>query len=361
MNSRIAKISIAAAALTLLACSKSADSFSLLADSSGFKQSAQYVPRKVDILWVVDNSGSMETSQTNLANNFPSFLSKFLEKNSDFRMAVTTSDAYLAPYHAAGNVNSFPYKDFSLIRDGAGSVHTGVFVMDPQTPNLTDVFMKNIKQGTAGSGDERVFSSFVATLNDARNAAFHRPDAFLAIILISDEDDFSHNDISNGMSTYSFMENYNDPSMYSIQSFVDYLKNYTAVAGAGNNFSVNAITIKDSTCLAQLQNSAQKIGNRYMQLVDATGGVSTSLCASFADSLSALADAIIKVSGKFQLTREPIPESIVVTVNGVVVPQDAVNGWTYDAATMILTFNGSSVPKAGDDVRINFDPKGVKN
>lgn len=363
MNSRIAKLSLAAAATMVLttACSKSADSFSLLADASSYKQNAVYIPRKVDILWVVDNSGSMATSQTNLANNFPSFISKFVATGSDFRMAVTTTDAFLAPYHASNNATSFPYKDLSLIRDGAGSVHSGVFVIDPSTPNIADVFLKNIKQGTSGSGDERAFSSFEETLKDSRNSAFRRPDAFLAVILVSDEDDFSHNDSSNGMNTYSFMENYADPSMYSIQHYVDFLTNFTAPAGAGKNFSVNTISILDSTCLAKLQTSAQKIGQRYMDLATATGGKATSLCDDFSDSLKVLADSIVELSSVFQLTREPLEETIVVTVNGVNVPKDAVNGWTYDASTIAISFHGSSVPAAGADVRINFDPKGVKN
>ncbi|WP_413288018.1 hypothetical protein [Bdellovibrio sp. HCB337] len=352
MKSRLAKFSIASAvAAMVVGCSKGADSFSLLSDGSSYKQSAQYIPRKVDILWVVDNSGSMATSQKNLADNFPSFIQKFLEKESDFRMAVVTSDAFLAPYHAKDKPTVFDYKDLSLIRGG---------VMDKNTPNLESVFLTNIQQGTSGSGDERVFSSFETALMDPRNSAFRRPDAFLAVIIVSDEEDFSHNDNTNGMNTYKFMENYADPTMYSVQHYVDFLTTFTANAGSGKNFSVNTISILDQACLTKLQNSAQKIGQRYIDLANATGGKKASLCEDFSDSLKVLADAIVNLSSEFSLSREPIPESIVVTVNGVVVPNDPVNGWVYNPATITLTFNGSSLPKNGDDVRINFDPANVK-
>lgn len=362
MKSRLAKFSIAAAvAAMVVGCNKSADSFSLLSDASSYKQNAQYIPRKVDILWVVDNSGSMENSQTRLANSFSAFINKFIQTDSDFRMAVVTTDAFLAPYHAANKPTVFDYKDLSLIRDGAGSVHSGVFVMDKTTPDLANVFLKNIKQGINGSGDERAFSSFVTALNDSRNSAFRRPDAFLAVIVVSDEDDFSHNDNTNGMNSYVFMENYNDPSMFSIQSYVDYLTNFTASAGAGKNFSVNTISILDQPCLTQLKDSAQKIGQRYIALADATGGQKISLCSDFSQSLQVLSESIVELSSVFTLTREPIPETIVVTVDGVNVPQDANNGWTYDAATISIAFHGSAIPAAGTDVRINFDPAGVKN
>ena len=54
------------------------------------------VSGKVDILWVVDNSGSMEDSQENLARNFNSFINRFVDENTDqlvdFQMAIITTD-----------------------------------------------------------------------------------------------------------------------------------------------------------------------------------------------------------------------------------------------------------------------------
>ena len=49
---------------------------------------------KVDILWVVDNSGSMEEEQDSLARNFDLFIEELLKKDIDFKMAVTTTDPY---------------------------------------------------------------------------------------------------------------------------------------------------------------------------------------------------------------------------------------------------------------------------
>lgn len=354
MKSRFAQFSVATVAAAMIAgCSKSADSFSLLADGSSYKQNAQYIPRKVDILWVIDNSGSMATSQNNLATNFKSFISKFTQSGSDFRMAVTTTDAFLAPY----------YNDSTRarLRPGKDLSGTKYYIMTPDTPDLDNVFLTAVKQGTSGSGDERAFSSFKEALTNQVNDGFHRSDAFLAVILVSDEDDFSHNDYTTGLNGYYFTENYNDPKMYSIQSYVDFLTTFTAAGGAGQNFSVNTISILDQACLDALQNSAQKIGKRYTQLADATKGQKISLCSDFSQSLQVLSESIVELSSVFALGREPIPETIVVTVDGVVVPEDPNNGWTYDAATMSIAFHGSAVPAAGADVRINYDPASVKN
>jgi len=356
VKSRLATISlITAAAAMIVGCSKSADSFSLLADASSYKQNAQYIPRKVDVLWVIDNSGSMANSQTDLAKNFKSFIQKFTATGSDFRMAVTTSDAFLAPYY---NDNSK-----ARLRPGKDLATPAMdhYIMTPATPDLENVFLTAIKAGTSGSGDERVFSSFKEALTNTVNNGFHRPEAFLAIIMVSDEEDFSHSDYTTGLDGYYFSEDYNDPKLHTVQSYVDFLTSYTAVGGAGKNFTVNTISILNQACLTKLQNSAQKIGYRYMELAKATGGKELSLCEDFSESLKVLADSIVALSAVFTLTREPIPESIVVTVNGVVIPQDANNGWTYNSASIAIQFNGSSIPAAGADVSINFDPAGVKN
>ena len=84
----------AAVLLAMVGCDKGGSSFSVLSDSSSFQQTATFQPRKLDVLFLVDNSGSMAASQTNLSNNFSSFIDRFISKGYDFRIAVGTTDAY---------------------------------------------------------------------------------------------------------------------------------------------------------------------------------------------------------------------------------------------------------------------------
>src|SRR5690606_21483555 len=46
----------------------------------------------VDILWVIDNSGSMGNEQADLADNFNLFIQDFITRGIDFKMAITTTD-----------------------------------------------------------------------------------------------------------------------------------------------------------------------------------------------------------------------------------------------------------------------------
>ena len=163
--------------LGLMGCGENTPTFSALADSKIFEQSGTEVNVKIDVLWVIDNSGSMQTSQENLTNNFQSFINDFQVQGFDFQIGVTTTEAYR---EVVSGVNGI-----SDLRDDSG-----IQIITPATANINDVFLQNALQGTSGSGDERAFSSFTAALGNTNNASFRRDDAFLAIIIVSDEDDF---------------------------------------------------------------------------------------------------------------------------------------------------------------------------
>lgn len=346
----------ATAAVLLAGCEKSADSFSLMSDVSSFKQSSAFVPRDIDILWVIDNSGSMKSSQDNLAANFNSFINRFSQLNSNFHMGVVTTDAFLA-YHYNNN-------NRSKLRDGVGSTHSGVFIMDKNTPNLSQVFITNISQGTSGLADERAFSSFEHALGNPLNAGFRRNGAFLSVIIVSDEDDFSHYDWQNGTNSYFATTNYSDPGIFPLSRFTGYLDTLTGTVPGSSvrNYSVSAISVNDQACLDLLnaQNPGRRLGLRYQQLADLTGGKKGSLCSDFGNTLTSIAESIVELSTAFKLDREPYPESIQVVVNGSVVPQNAANGWSYDAASWTLTFHGTGIPPQDANVQIYFDPKSVQ-
>jgi hypothetical protein len=107
----------------------------------------------------------MSTSQQNLANNFQSFIEKFQTLKFDYHMAVAGTDSWRTLYDS----NS---PNHSLLRDGDDSAlgHSGVFVIDKNTPDVVGTFVKNAKLGVLGTkgasgnyipaGDERAFGCF---------------------------------------------------------------------------------------------------------------------------------------------------------------------------------------------------------
>jgi hypothetical protein len=324
--------------LILVGCGKSDPSYSLLSGQNVFNQVTTTLNNKIDILWVVDNSGSMAPTQANLANNFNSFIQSFTQKGYDFHIGVTVTDAFRA---TTTNTPSL-----ARLRDGLGSNHSRVFVIDSATPNINSAFITNVSQGISGNGDERAFQSFREALSSPLNADFRRPDAYLAIIIVSDEDDFSASQAA------SIGENYTHSKIHPISTYVSYLD---GLVGAPSKYSVSAIAVWDNACLAQSHSAAQ-IGIRYGQLVDATGGIKGSVCSQFASTLDALQNHLAELSTQFVLNRVPIVQSINVIVDGITVQEGAANGWTYDAALNSIFFHGSAIPAQGSAIVVNFDP-----
>ncbi len=330
------------------ACGDKESSFSILPDSNIFYQNGSNLNSKIDILWVIDNSGSMETSQQNVANNFNSFINGFVTKNLDFKIAVIDTGAWQTQFTNNKNQSRF--------RDG-NSTHSGVFVITPSTPNLVQTFMTNVMLGTSGTGDERMHSSFKQALLNSQNAGFVRPDSHLAIINLTDEDDFSHD------TAQSIGHNYNDPSLIPIANYVSWLDQFTGTSGATRRYSVSTVSILDQACETQLnsgQFGGRIIARRVNELVDATGGIKGSLCGDFATSLNAIAANIIELSTQFFLDREPIPESIQVFVDDVLVNPSATNGWTYNPAALSVVFHGSAIPNQGAKIYVKYDPKNIQ-
>lgn len=361
---------LAAISLVSVACEKGGNSFSVLSDSSSFQQAATFEPRKLDVLFLVDNSGSMMTSQQMLGDNFSSFIDRFISKGFDFKIAIATTDAFYGDQFlgfspsGTGTPCTFCYNTTARFKSGV--VPTPVYVIDSnnydlllesEKTRLKEEFGANVRVGVSGAADERAFSSFKAALTSPLNAGFKRPDSYLAIVIVSDEEDFSQ---GVGMPTptgFGINESLSNPLLHSVSSYVDFLTSFTGGAIA-KDFSVSTISIQDSTCLASL-GGGRKIANRYKALAEATGGSVNSLCANFDASLDAISTTVAKQApAVFRLDKTPIVSSINVIVAGIVVPQSDTQGWSYDSVKNQITINGDTYsPSSGASVNINYDPQ----
>ncbi len=350
----------------LMGCGNGGSTYSLLADSQSFQQNSAQQNTQIDILWVIDNSGSMASSQTNLANNFPSFINKIVDKNYDFQLAVTTSDAFLSLPIFTNFYNQSPkpiyygggtQEAIAGFRDGVGNNHTGLTILNPTSPNLVSNFIVNATQGTSGYGDERSLQSLKAALESPLNAGFVRPGAFLAVIILTDEDDFSH-DGTAALSSYT-------GQLHALDSYVTFLDGVTNSTASSRRYSVNTISVNDQTCLNSIFNGAQKIGVRVGELAEATGGIKGDLCGDFAEELDLISQSIVELSTQFYFgSKIPVPSTIRVSVNGQTVPEASANpaqngGWTYKPENNTLVFTGDYVPPQGASIAVTFDPESI--
>lgn len=370
MKKNICKIMLSVFTIAAVGCG--GKSFNVAPESDSFQQSNAVKSVPVDILWVVDNSGSMDTSQNLLATNVASFINKFAATNFDFRMAVVTTDAYkgMPAYGSDPTMSNF--------RDGArdyypndgidDSTSSGVFVMNPTTPNLNSVFQINVLQGIYGGGDERGFQSMEAALLNTSNLAmnFPRSEAFLVVIFLTDEEDFSWDGTTNiqivtdPVTGLPVNNTKDDPRLHPISRYLGILDTVTNSTATKKNYMVSTIAIFDEACRAQLATatfSGRRIAERYAELVDATGGVKASLCDNFNNIMSSLSDSILEFSNKFYLSREPVPGTLKIYVDGVLVPE---SGYTYNSVENSVTFDVLYIPAQNADIRVVFTPKNLK-
>lgn len=369
------KIVLTALSLILfVGCQKPTPSFSFLPTQVTFKQDESTINNKIDILWVVDNSGSMNGAQQDLKANFDSFIQDFVTKGYDYKIAVTTTDAWKSNVSGIvngsgsnyySNDNRAAFKDYGYIYEDPSDpscseeiqVVTNEPVITPITSNIVDTFKTNAIQGVCGNGDERAFQSFKAALNTDLNAGFLRDDSFLSIIIISDEDDFSHDD--NGFGGY-----HSYPGLHSVESYNSYLESLTNSSGASKRFSVSAMAIWDQECVdaqKEVYNSTQLIAERYGELVDLTEGVKGSLCGNFSEALLEISNNIIQLSTQFFLDRLPDVDTIDISINGIKVPEISSNtngtgGYEYIEESNSIKFHGDYIPEQGATIVVDYDP-----
>lgn len=165
---------------------------------------------KMDILFVIDNSGSMQEEQANLAANF-SVLTKKLDAFTtqsgallDYRVAVTTSGKsarYTMKPESPPGFPEFPPMpmndkgDDGRFRKGCGMSRAWLERTDT---GIANQFSCIANVGTSGPGLEMPLESLRLALTDrvadGENAGFVREDALLAVVILSDEDDCSRSD-----------------------------------------------------------------------------------------------------------------------------------------------------------------------
>ncbi len=209
----------------------------------------------VDILFIMDNSGSMTQEQTKVANAFSTFLSHINHLN--FRVAITTTD----------NASDVTCKKGNLCR--AEHQSDGAFFIDNTTPNANQVFMNTINVGTNGSGHEKAFDSiynFVAHKKQGYTQ-FMRSDASLVTIIVSDSDQYS------SQTAESFLSDLNTK--------LDANKSYT-------NYS-SIVLPGDTAC----RSTGENYGPKYQKLSQLTSGFSVSICEeNYAEQFSQIARSI---------------------------------------------------------------------
>jgi hypothetical protein len=256
----------------------------------------------VDILFVIDNSCSMNQNQTALSNNFDTFMNVFQSSGVDYHIGFITTDS-------------------ATMQGGLITTATA----DP----VAAVVQIIADIGTSGSTNERgmyfAYNALQTGYDFGPGSIFWRNDAKLIVIFISDEDDSS----STTPTTF---------------------KTYTVAVKGGADY-VTAHAVAGDYPGGCTTNGGAAEAYEYYTIVGYLNGTFLSICQDdWGTPLEILAnDSILKTS--FTLTREAIEDTIYVEVNSV----ESVE-WTYDPSTNALSFNEGHTPPTGASIYVSYNP-----
>lgn len=288
----------------------------------------------VDVLFSIDNSGSMSNDIQALGASFDTFINSFVSLGLDYHIAVMTADPdcpnFLGP------------------------------VITTQTADPHAEFIRQATSGTCGG--EAAFGATMNALSPAQlngnNAGFLRTDANLAIVALSDEPEQTE----SGGGLFGC-----DPPVFTngcmpVGTYVNFL--YGLKGGDPSKVTFSGIVAPRNTSLLGAFGGCDIAfpAPRYHSAISLTGGAFGNLCQLDLDPfLNHLSLVVAGVNSVFNLSLPPestAPADLLVEVNGVAIQPGQNNGYTYDATNNAVELHGSAVPQAGQVVSISYQAEG---
>ncbi len=281
-----------------------------------FIQNEQII-KGVDIVWVIDNSGSMSNEQEALSANFDAFINNFLsggEIKFDFNMGVTTSDAYSSSRYNGQFVKDAQGNQYDLSSDAA-TKDLAKFKTD---------FKAAVKVGINGSGSEKSLSSMDKNYTD-NVSWFKGNDHLLVYIILSDEKEQSFDKTASEWVT----------RFQSLKDKADKVRIYPIIRLSADS------------------------DNRYADIASLSSGALFDIYSPFNTVLDTISNTVSSLIKNFKLRTDIsiFADSIKVFVDGVELPKLDANGaknWDFIGNAIVFTNSPQPLAKIQVTYRYNY-------
>ena len=257
---------------------------------------------KVDVLFVVDASATLDDELDDLRDHVAPFVAALA--GTDAHVAVMTSADL--DFLGEEGIDEVLELDFDL----AATLRSRLRLTAPDRGNgVTDMAWGVCESGRDGdpTGD------------------FHRADARLSVVAISDREDLSSVYASEDVVDDFIALKGGDPALFRYHAIVGEVPTPTCDVDPGDGFD-------DATALS--------------------GGALLSICGDPDTTFAALGAAVVPTSVTLTLAGDAIPATIAVDVDGVPAAT-----WAYDPATRALTL--PTPPDDGAKVRVRYDERPI--
>lgn len=321
-------IFVTLAAMLTLSCSEKSsyllripDPAAAVSEKGMEPQDLTFTPT-VDILFVVDDSGSMSTHQTNLVRNMQLFIDALKQNQElDYHIGVVSTD----------------------MRDPerSGRLQGKVPFVTANMSNGLDILRESLRVGTSGSTTELSFepvrAALTQPLKDVDNRGFYRPDSHLAIFFITDAEDQSN---------------------YDVNTYITFLTNL--------KYGQKEKIVTYGALVPQSSSGCPSDGGapiRILELIKHFNGLEFSLCdPEFGLKLAGLAEDLARRIGSIiPLNKIPALKTIEVRYGTQIIPEDPINGWQYNPSTISLelgpAFEFDPNQPEGTEIEIRFVPR----
>lgn len=252
--------------------------------------------KKLDLLVVTDNSGSMANNQEKLSRSFQSLVNHL--DLVDWQIAVTTTDVSSGQFSTRGSLLE--------LEESRGS-KIGEYIIRSTTARADQKFTLAVQRPEAepscygatyncGHFDEQPLLASLLTFRSPRvhDLGFYRPDADVAVLVLSDEDEFG-----DGRAEATKAD--------------QFLAQFKSVFGDEKKLIVSGVVIKpgDKDCFDQ--QSAQKVGTappayatHVAELSQMTQGRLYSICESnYTRAMKDFANQLSNLVNSFDLPEMP--------------------------------------------------------
>ncbi|MBS1970242.1 MAG: VWA domain-containing protein [Bdellovibrionales bacterium] len=294
------------------------------------QDNTQVFDPKVDILFVVDNSGSMQTHQRNLSTNVTKFTSTFTKSSVlDYNIGIVTTDMTGSSWGAR--------------KPCCGQLVGNTRVVNKNTPNADSILASNFLVGTDGSAVEASFDPVVTALTPPNltgwNNGFYRQDASLVVIFLTDAEDQSDN--ASPQSLYNFLLNLKQGNASKILA-------YGVIVPTNDTMNCDRDDMRTPLRIESFLGMVQNNKNNVMNICDPDYGTRLANMAK---------DIVDKVGNIIYLDRAPALDSIHVFYGNAELPENFETGWSFDpkrnAIILGSKINWSSQP-SGSRVKVSY-------
>lgn len=294
--------------------------------------------KNIDILFVIDNSGSMLSTQQNVIKNSKIFMEQFAKQPYiNWKIGMVSTDKAENPY--IGFDRSF---DWTLI--------------DSRDPTSFDRTVKEFQDavarlGTDGDPSEYIFYNVKRALDsyDGRTPSrprFLRSDSHLVVIMVTDEKEQSGED---------FGEDYFAPEFFGIMQ--KYIASNKILRFYG------ALNRKDLPGCSDPGDQEPYKGSQYEKIIDLSNGFHISSCLpDFGSELARVGKDIASLVGlpSLLLKQRPKPETLRVYYKDKLLspgPKELGGIWYYDDITNTINFYTMDFVEdiKNDYFKIDFD------